>query len=194
MISPAQRGDWRHCPSLTCSDASPMIDRFSQVEVRRPRRFDGGSARRLVWAAALVAWSLLVTSLSAVHAQMPEARKPGSAVDTHRLEGDAVLALADAAMAGQKPVTSPDLTLGWQNAFLKAQQGTFVPFTLAVNTTGVLPDAVLVYVRAVKRGTPAGTSAAVARGRRAERTPERAPGEIAADTSYPVDAIFPVEL
>ena len=171
-----------------------MIDGFSQVEVRRSRTVGEGGPGRVVWAAALVACSLVVGVVSGANAQPRDARKPGSAIDTQRIEGDAVLALADAAMGGQKPANSPDLTLGWQNAFLKAQQGTFVPFTLAVNTTGVLPDAVLVYVRAVKRGTPAATTSAPGRGRGPERTPERRSGEVAAVTTYPVDAIFPVEL
>jgi len=147
-----------------------------------------------VWAAALVAWSLLVVGVSPLNAQATGARKPASVIDSQRIEGDAVLALADAAMGGQKPAGSPDFTLGWQNAFLKAQQGTFVPFTLALNTTGVLPDAVLVYVRAVKRGATARTDAALARGRRPQRTPERQSSEVGAETTYPVDAIFPVEL
>jgi len=144
---------------------------------------------RPAWAAVVVAWSLLIVGIPRANAQPPNPRTPPSAIDSQRVEGDAVLALADAAMAGRKPASSPDLTLGWQNAFLKAQQGTFVPFTLAVNTIGVLPDAVLVYVRAVKRGAPA-ANAAVARGRR----PERRAVEGAADASYAVDAIFPVEL
>ena len=66
-----------------------------------------------------------------------------------RIEGQAVLALADAAMGGKRLATPPDLRIRWQNAFLKAQQGTFVPFTLAIEAPGGPPAAALVYIRAV---------------------------------------------
>jgi hypothetical protein len=145
-------------------------------------------------AVILFALSVSAGGISGVSAQTAEPRQSAKAVDSQRIEGDAVLALADAAMAGQKPAVSPDLTLGWQNAFLKAQQGTFVPFTVVVNTASTLPDAVLVYVRAVKRGTPAPRPAPPSdRARRPDRR-TGAQGEATPDVTYPVDAIFPVEL
>ncbi|MEO7272870.1 MAG: hypothetical protein ABI211_12800, partial [Vicinamibacterales bacterium] len=130
--------------------------------------------------------------VSGARAQTPDARQPAKAVDSQRVEGDAVLALADAAMNGQKPAIRPELMLGWQNVFLKAQQGTFVPFTVAVTTSGTatLPDAVLVYVRAVRRGGEPPRPPAADRARR----PDRRTAEAAAEITYPVDAIFPVEL
>jgi hypothetical protein len=91
---------------------------------------------------------------------------------THREEGEAILALADAAMAGK---TSPaDFSLGWQNDFLKAQRGTFVPFTVTIDASRMSKAAALMYVRAVRRGEAAGD----------RREP----------AAYPVDAIFPVEV
>jgi hypothetical protein len=95
---------------------------------------------------------------------------------THRREGEAILAIADAAMAG-KPVPS-DFVVGWQNDFIKAQRGTFVPFTLTVDTSRFTRLSALVYVRATRRGTARGTDG---RGRNGDG------GE------YPVDAIFPVD-
>jgi hypothetical protein len=60
-----------------------------------------------------------------------------------------MLALADAALAG-KPVPT-DFTVRWHNDFLKAQQGTFVPFTVTVESSPAPPVSALLYVRAVPR-------------------------------------------
>jgi hypothetical protein len=98
---------------------------------------------------------------------------------TQRQEGEAILALADAAMAG-KAVPS-DFLVQWQNDFVKAQRGTFVPFTLTVDATRLSRPSALVYVRATKRGTA----------KEAVRRKDK-PGE--SEEGYPVDAIFPVEL
>jgi hypothetical protein len=94
---------------------------------------------------------------------------------TQRMEGQAVLALADAAMAG-RPAAS-DFQVRWQNDFLKAQRGTWVPFTLTIEAEKLPTRTVLVYVRAVAK--PQGDA------RSKVRSDEGA---------YPVDAIFPVEL
>src|SRR5687768_8531560 len=67
-----------------------------------------------------------------------------------RREGEAVLGLADAAMAG-KPAPS-DFAISWRNDFLKAQQGTFVPFTLMVDASKLRTPEALLYVRAALRG------------------------------------------
>jgi hypothetical protein len=105
--------------------------------------------------------------------------------ETHRQEGEAILALADAAMAG-KPVPS-DFAVRWQNDFIKAQRGTFVPFTLTIDASQWSRSSALVYVRAARRNDPASKPA------RDSRRPTRREDE--ADTGpYPVDAIFPVEL
>jgi hypothetical protein len=94
---------------------------------------------------------------------------------THREEGEAILSIADAAMTG-KP-TPLDFTLTWQNDFIKAQRGTFVPFTLTVDASRLSRASALVYVRATKRTAP---------DRRRVGSESREP--------YPVDAIFPVDL
>ena len=92
---------------------------------------------------------------------------------TQREEGEAILSLADAAMAAQPGVAGQvgpsDFALRWQNDFVKAQRGTFVPFTLTVDATQFTRRSALVYVRAMRQ--PA-----------------------TAESGYPVDAIFPVDL
>jgi hypothetical protein len=93
---------------------------------------------------------------------------------TQREEGEAILALADAVMAG-KPAPA-DFAVRWQSDFVKAQRGTFVPFTLTVDTAQLTRRSALVYVRAIRRLAP--------EPRRQDRD----------EASYPVDAIFPVEL
>ena len=93
---------------------------------------------------------------------------------TQREEGEAILALADAVMAG-KPAPA-DFAVRWQSDFVKAQRGTFVPFTLTVDVAQLTRRSALVYVRAIRRLAP--------ERRRQDRD----------EASYPVDAIFPVEL
>ena len=60
----------------------------------------------------------------------------------HREEGEAILGLADAAMSG-KPVPA-DFALSWHNDFVKAQRGTFVPFTLSVDAAAFARPSALV--------------------------------------------------
>jgi hypothetical protein len=102
-----------------------------------------------------------------------------------RQEGEAILALADAAVAG-KPVPS-DFAVQWQNDFVKAQRGTFVPFTLTVDASQLNRPSALVYVRATRR-SPGSVE------RSGGRTRKERPEDAAGEGSYPVDAIFPVEL
>jgi hypothetical protein len=97
---------------------------------------------------------------------------------TQRGEGEAILALADAALSG-KPVPS-DFPVRWQNDFVKAQRGTFVPFTLTVDASQLTRRSALVYVRAKRRST-------------ASDAPDRKRQD-RDEATYPVDAIFPVEL
>jgi len=104
----------------------------------------------------------------------------------HRLEGEAVLALADAALAGKS--VPADFQVQWQNEFLKAQRGTFVPFTLAINAARLSRPAVLVYVRAVRQ-KPAEPPFRTDRPK-SVRMRRDAP----ADEDFPVDAIFPADL
>lgn len=108
-------------------------------------------------------------------------------VRTHREEGEAILALADNAMAGRSAPS--DFAVQWQNDFIKAQRGTFVPFTLTIDVAALSRASVLVYVRARRRPDRAEADrSGERRGRTARET------EASDETSYPVDAIFPVEL
>ncbi len=91
--------------------------------------------------------------------------------EAQRREGEALVSLADAAMSGR---ASSDFSIQWRNDFLKAQNGTFVPFTLTVDRSTLTAASLLMYVRAARRD-----AAAPARG-----MPIR----------YPFDIIFPVDL
>jgi hypothetical protein len=161
-----------------------MIEGLSQVEVATSGALE--THRRTRW---LVAAGVLVAvrALLATPFQAPgrvDPRQFERQAQGQRLEGQAMLALADAAM-GRKRATAPsDFRIRWQNEFLKAQQGTFVPFTLLIDATRELPESALVYVRAVRRGDAAG----------AKRPDSRDRGSRDGDTQYPVDAIFPVDL
>jgi hypothetical protein len=116
----------------------------------------------------------------------PNAKQAERLVQTHQLEGEAILALADAALAGR--AVPADFRVEWQNEFLKAQRGTFVPFTLTVDLSRLSRPAALVYVRAVRR--PAGPASVVPVVEETRRDRKGIPEE----PDYPVDAIFPVEL
>jgi hypothetical protein len=113
------------------------------------------------------------------------AQDPPPVGETQRLEGEAILNLADAALAGK--ATPTDFQVQWQNEFLKAQRGIFIPFTLTVDVSGLTRPEVLVYVRALRR-----TSADEA-GKRETRKRSRRESGVEPD-GFAVDAIFPAEL
>ena len=218
-----------------------MIDGFIQVAVGRSRAL-GRWWRRpgRGWLAprhlAVRILALTVSVHVGLQAQAPRAptNDRERVADGQRLEGQAVLDIADDAMrqqsgmgsARQPAAPAPSgLAIRWENAFLKAQQGTFVPFTVVIESTGSrqpLPEAVLVYVRAVERthgsnasgsaGLAVGPAALVEESRRKDPKRER-PGKAerkgrgepqdgrgaggaaeSGQADYPVDAIFPVEL
>lgn len=105
-----------------------------------------------------------------------------------RREGDAVIALADAAARGE--ASPSDFALGWHNDFLKAQAGTFIPFVVTI-AAGAQPgpglphaSAALLYVRAVRAGAGTGPEGDGTSAGRA------APGPAA----YPFEGIYPVSL
>jgi hypothetical protein len=164
--------------------------------VRRSRGLEVRGLQRSGWAALLIVVNVLSVAATPQDQGRADSRERERLAEGQRLEGQAILALADAAMAGAKGAPS-DFTVRWRNDFLKAQQGTFVPFTLALDAAGRLPEAALIYVRAVPRSSVARVSDAFAGGRAAarkppERRPRRASSEV--ETEYPVDAIFPVDL
>jgi len=165
-----------------------MIDVVDQVSIRARLEQRASVFRRWRWLAALIVLasapgvqpaSIRAQSASAGdrggQRQQDDRSADGALLErTHREEGEAILAIADAAMAGKQ--TPVDFTLTWHNDFIKAQRGTFVPFTLSVDTSRLSRAAALVYVRATKR-------LALERRRSVE-----------AHETYPVDAIFPVVL
>ncbi len=159
--------------------------------LEQPRLALRRSPRGLV---SVFAWAFTLVSSTAVWAQAASGdsaadRSTGAArqvEQTQREEGEAILALADAAGGqGTTGKAGPsDFALRWQNDFVKAQRGTFVPFTLTVDATQFVRRAALVYVRAIRRPAPPPDR------RRQERDAQPA----GAEAAYPVDAIFPVDL
>jgi hypothetical protein len=77
--------------------------------------------------------------------QTVERRQLDQVEEALRLEGEAVMALADAAAAGQ--ARRPDFSIDWHNDFLKAQAGTFVPFVVTVPGAALDAASVLLYLR-----------------------------------------------
>lgn len=155
------------------------------------------TARSVRWSATVCVLvfvpALSLLSIPAVRAQSV-ARRPtvdGRQLEqTQREEGESILALADAAMAG-KAVPS-DFRVEWHNDFVKAQRGTFVPFTLTVDASQLSKRLALVYVRATRRSMLASVAKPGRSNRNGRGDPER--DRAAEESAYPVDAIFPVEL
>lgn len=101
-----------------------------------------------------------------------EQKKAAERLDAaRRKEGEALLSLTDAAMAGRP--TASDFPIAWRNDFLKAEPGTFVPFTVTLNPAALSAPSVLMYVRAARRDSAAGSAPA---------------------GGYPFETVFPVEL
>jgi hypothetical protein len=101
---------------------------------------------------------------------------------TLRQEGEAVVALADA--AARNDSVPSDFPVEWHNDFLKAQTGTFVPFIVSIGPARLNSPALL-YVRAAPRAShdPEGS--------RASRRTAAAGGDF---TSYPFEEVYPVDL
>lgn len=78
-------------------------------------------------------------------AETPDRRPGGQAEEALRLEGQAIVALADAAARGQ--ARASDFDLLWHHDFLKAQTGTFVPFVVTLPGAALNVPAVLLYLR-----------------------------------------------
>lgn len=141
-------------------------------------------------AIAVTAVSLLMTCPAAVAAQRSGSQPAqGRIEDAQRIEGAAILDLADAAAAG-KPVPA-DFAMRWHPDFLKAQRGTFVPFVLTVDGPNVPRTPALLYVRAVAKGTQVRKPRP---GREDDRRQTRGkPDPLRSEPDYPVDIIFPIE-
>ena len=119
---------------------------------------------------AAVAALMLVCTVALPAPAATQAKPDRRAEDARRREAEALLNMADAAMAGR---TASDFTLRWANDFFKAQSGTFVPFTITVDRGSLHTANGLLYVRAAKR--------------------ERVQAQPRGDIRYPFDLIFPVE-
>ncbi len=129
---------------------------------------------------AVAVWVLVCTVVAADAAplQSPVQTKADRRLqerfeDARRKEGEALVALADAAMDGR---AASDFSIEWRNDFLKAQNGTFVPFTLTVDRSSLTAASLLMYVRAARRDA---------------QSPPRGRGGF---MRYPFDIIFPVDL
>jgi hypothetical protein len=99
-------------------------------------------------------------------------RSPDRLEDAQRREGEALVRFADEAMTGH---AVSDFAIAWRNDFFKAQTGTFVPFTVTIDRSGLTAANALMYVRAARR------DAGISQGR-----------DVA--VRYPFDIIFPVTL
>ena len=132
---------------------------------------------------------VLVATVSHASGQVPAGRRPvppprDRSEQIHEMEGDAIVSLADAAAAG-KHVPS-DLAIAWQNDFLKAQQGTFVPFVVTLDARVLTTPSVLLYVRLAPRVER--TADARPRG----QTGLSAVREPAA--AFPVEEVYPIDI
>ena len=103
--------------------------------------------------ATVVVLALLVSisspELPARAEQAPDRGQQSKLDDVLRRESDALVEIADAAMNGRR--SPSDFSMEWRNDFLKAQPGTFVPFTVALDTALRSPMGALMYVRVVER-------------------------------------------
>ena len=135
-----------------------------------------GAGQRLAWVVLTA-----VTVGGAVLAQSPDRRRLERIERTLQEEGEAVVALADAADEQAPPA---DFALEWHNDFLKAQHGTFIPFIVRITPPRPPPAAALLYVRAARQGA----------GREGgdERSP-RPRGEAGELRSYPFEEVYPIE-
>ena len=128
--------------------------------------FDASKTRwmeRLPSGAPLLAAMLVVAHITMparTGAQQPDRRQQTRIDEALRREGDAVVELVEAAMNGR--AVPSDFAMEWRNDYLKAQPGTFVPFTISIDSSIRATPGALMYVRVVdnttigskRRGTP----------------------------------------
>jgi hypothetical protein len=140
------------------------------------RRFPASSRR--VAGTGLALFSA-VAALTAEGQNRSDRRLQERIDEADRRETEALVVMVDQAMAGR--AGRSDFAVTWRNDFLKAQPGTFVPFTIAVAPGALASARALMYVRVVNRDEPGDRRDASQRQRQAV---ER----------YPFDAVFPVEV
>jgi len=142
--------------------------RWNRADVGVPQ--GRSRSRRAAVATLLVAWTIAVAAASAPQ-NRDDRRTQDRLEDAQRKEGEALIRLADAAMAGR---ASSDFAIAWRNDFFKAQTGTFVPFTVTIDRSSLTAATALMYVRAARRDVGARANEAAGR--------------------YPFDIVFPVTL
>ena len=81
--------------------------------------------------APFLSCAIAMLAAAVTAAQKPDTVRTDRAEELQRREGEAIIALADAEMAGKR--VPSDLAIQWQNDFLKAQRGTFVPFIVTID-------------------------------------------------------------
>ena len=140
---------------------------------------------------------LLACTVAVLSATVPGRawQKPDSrAEDTERsrrAEGQAIVGIADAAMNGDR--VPSDIAIEWRNDFFKAQQGTFVPFVVTIDTSALRDRSLLLYVRLAARARTGADSPREAQGARAaaRRPPPRSEDS---NHVFAVEEIYAVEL
>jgi hypothetical protein len=143
----------------------------------------------------LVRAQLLACAVAVLAATMPSrARQKLDArteenEQSQRAEGQAIIAIADAASHGDR--VPSDIVLDWRNDFFKAQQGTFVPFVVTIDTRALRIRSLLLYVRLAARGRTAAESAIDPSGGRAAL--RRARNDVASPV-FAVEEVYPIEL
>ena len=133
------------------------------------------------FASAVLAAAVSSGGLAA--AQSADQRQLERIEEMLRQEGQAVVALADAAARHES--LPGDFPLDWHNDFLKAQAGTFVPFIVSVGRSPQHPPAALLYVRASRRAPD---------GRDERRSTRRGLPEPGGLVVYPFEEIYPIAL
>lgn len=135
------------------------------------------------------ALAMLAVARAPAAQQKADSRQLERAEQIHRQEGDAIVALADAAMGGQH--VPSDLAIHWRSDYLKAQQGTFVPFVVTIDAPALTTPSVLLYVRLVARSASAvGDRPGPIRPRRGARTS----GNSRSDAAYAVEEVYPIDM
>ena len=143
---------------------------------RRARGYQGWAVWLATAAAATIFWA---AAEAAVGAQSRADRRLQDRLDdANRREAETLVELADDAMDGKREVS--DFAIAWRHDFLKAQPGTFVPFTVTIDRSRLEAAEALMYVRAVRRAGTAG--------------PPGASEGKGFDARYAFDAVFPVAL
>lgn len=136
------------------------------------------------FAVAALAWSAQPTVWAHQSRSERERRLQERLDEAHRREAEVLVKLADEARGGR---LAGDFAIEWRHDFLKAQPGTFVPFTVILDRSALGASHALMYVRAVQLGEPRAARTA-SEGRDTQR------GDRPEDEHFAFDAIFPVPL